>query len=119
MVKVFRVQDSEGRGPFRPGLSKHWVIDRDDHENLKPWPKEFGDILPRGEWPFGKHYGCACRTLDQLRRWFNENEYSTLQQLGFKAVQMDVQRVLAEGDTQLVFLRNRPLRTDVDAVELY
>ncbi len=26
-VKVYRIQDDEGRGPFRPGFSQHWCGD--------------------------------------------------------------------------------------------
>lgn len=29
--KIYRVQDADGRGPFKPGFSRKWVIDRDDH----------------------------------------------------------------------------------------
>lgn len=76
-------------------------------------------IIPRSGWPFGKHFGCACRTLAQLRRWFTAEEYATLQAYGYQAVRMDVQRVLAESDIQLVFQRARPLRAGVEPVELY
>lgn len=37
---IYRVQDAEGRGPWRPGFSKYWVCDRDDHDVLIPWMKE-------------------------------------------------------------------------------
>ncbi len=119
-ARVYRVQDSEGRGPWRPGFSRLWVRDRDDHANLRPWVEQFGmQIIPRTGWPFGKHFGCACRTLDQLRRWFTAEEYATLLAYGYQAVSMDVQRVLAESDIQLVFQRARPLRAGVEPVELY
>jgi len=119
-TRVYRVQDAEGRGPWRPGFSRLWVRDRDDHDNLRPWVEQFGmEIIPRTGWPFGKHFGCACRTLDQLRRWFTAEEYATLQAYGYQAVSMEVQRVLAESDIQLVFQRARPLRAGVEPVELY
>lgn len=119
-ARVYRVQDVEGRGPWRPGFSRLWVRDRDDHDNLRTWVEQFGvGIIPRTGWPFGKHFGCACRTLEQLRRWFTAEEYATLQAYGYQAVSMDVQRVLAESDIQLVFQRARPLRAGVEPVELY
>jgi hypothetical protein len=116
---VYRVQDDEGRWPWRPGLSRHWVRERDDHANLRPWMQEFGDVIPRSGWPFGNHFGCACKTIEQLRRWFSADEYETLLSFGFEAVQMEVDRVLAESDIQLVFQRSRPLRAGVEPVSLY
>ena len=119
-ARVYRVQDVEGRGPWRPGFSRLWVRDRDDHDNLRPWVEQFGlAIIPRNHLPFGRHFGCACRTLEQLRRWFTAEEYATLQAYGYQAVSMDVQRVLAESDIQLVFQRSRPLRAGVEPVDLY
>lgn len=117
---VYRVQDVDGRGPWRPGFSRIWVQERADHANLLPWPQEFGmGILPRGDWPFGKHFGCACRTLEQLRRWFSPQEYATLQSYGYQAVQMEAARVLAESQIKLVFQRPRPLRFGAEPVSLY
>lgn len=117
---VYRVQDAEGRGPFRPGFSHWWVEERADHEKLLPWMVEFGpDAIPRDGWPFGKHFGSACRTLEQLRRWFTASEYATLQSYGFQAVEMDVSRVLRESDIQLMFQRARPLRSGTQPVVLY
>ena len=37
MPTVYRVQDADGRGPFKPGFSHQWVEERADHENLLPW----------------------------------------------------------------------------------
>lgn len=119
-VRVYRVQDAEGRGPFRPGFSHWWVEERPDHDNLVPWMQQFGhDAIPRSGWPFGKHFGCACRTLEQLRRWFTASEYATLQRFGFQAVSMDAARVLHESEIQLLFQRAKPLRADVSPVDLY
>ena len=33
---VYRIQDNEGRGPWKPGFSSQWVIEREDLENLLP-----------------------------------------------------------------------------------
>ena len=115
-MKVYRVQDADGRGPFRPGFSHWWVENRPDHDNLVPWFEQFGvNALPRT----GRYYGCACRTPEQLRRWFTLSEYTTLQRFGFQAVQMDVDRVLHESDIQLLFHRARPLRDWVTQIDLY
>jgi hypothetical protein len=120
VTRVYRVQDTEGRGPFRPGFSHWWVEERPDHDNLVPWMQQFGhDAISRTGWPFGKHFGCACSTLDQLRRWFTESEYATLQRFGFQAVSMEVACVLRESEIQLLFQRAKPLREDASHVDLY
>jgi hypothetical protein len=114
---VLRIQDPDGRGPWKPGFSRQWVEERPDHENLPPWFVEFGrvDRLVL----VGDHVGSACRTLEQLRRWFTPGEYATLLRLGYRAVRLRVGRILAESNRQCVFGRARPLREDVEPVELY
>jgi hypothetical protein len=119
-AKILRVQDSDGRGPWRPGFSRLWVRDRADHDNLIPWPTEFGmGIIPRDTWPFGRHFGCGCRTIEQLQRWFTVEEYATLTRYGYQAVRLDVDRVIAESERQLVFQRSRPLRAGAEPFNLY
>lgn len=114
---VYRVQDAEGRGPWRPGFSHNWVEDRSDHDNLLPWFVEFGDV--RKIAILGMAMGSGCRTLEQLRRWFTQSEYKTLLNYGYRAVQMRVGRVLAESDIQCVFERALPLNEGVQEIELY
>lgn len=116
---VFRVQDKDGRGPWKPGFSQRWVEDRPEEEYaaLVPWPMQFGDVLRRSI--VGMSLGCGCRSLEQLRRWFTPTEYATLRRFGYCAVKMEAGRILAESDIQCVFERAKPLRDDVEPVELY
>lgn len=114
---VYRVQDKDGRGPWKPGFSDRWVEDRDDHDNLPPFMYEFVNALDHAI--IGMVFGCGCRTLVQLQRWFTPTEYATLKELGYECVKMEVGRILAESDIQCVFERNKPLRDDVEIVELY
>ena len=114
---VLRIQDADGRGPWQPGFSRRWVEDRPDHENLPPWFVEFGRVDKLAL--VGEHVGSGCRTLEQLRRWFTPTEYATLRRFGYRAVRMAAGRLLAESDKQCVFGRARPLREDVEPVELY
>ena len=114
---VLRIQDADGRGPWKPGFSRRWVEDRPDHENLPPWFVEFGRVDKLAL--VGEHVGSGCRTVEQLRRWFSPSEYMTLRRFGYRAVRMAVGRLLAESDRQCVFGRARPLREDVEPVELY
>ena len=117
-MKIFRVQDSEGRGPWRPGFSHNWVIDRPDHANLPPWPFEFGldkvlDSRKPNEW-----MGCGCLSLKQLRRWITMKEYRTLKKLGYGCVMLEG-NAIAVSDIQCVFTRDRPLFEDIKKLKLY
>ncbi|AVR89055.1 hypothetical protein [Thauera aromatica] len=114
---VYRIQDADGRGPWKLGFSRHWVEDRDDHDLLIPWYREFGRVDQRAI--VGMHIGCGCRTEEQLRRWFTPTEYARLVEFGYRAVQMEVGRILAESNIQCVFERVRPLRWDVEPFALY
>lgn len=120
-MKVFRVQDKDGRGPWKPGFSQQWTEDRPDEEYaaLVPWTSEFGleKIIRRSIQ--GMHIGCGCRTLEQLRRWFTATEYATLQGFGYQAYRIKVGRILGESDIQCVFERAQPLRFGGRRIDLY
>lgn len=114
-VILYRIQNKQGRGPFAPGLTKIWIEYRPDHKNLVPYYET---------WPLLKinttfNYGCACRTVHQLKRWFTEPEYRTLKALGFDAVKIQVDRVERENDIQCVFRRKKQLYRDVVPFDLY
>lgn len=117
MVDVFRIQDKDGRGPFRLGFSHVWVEDREDLGNLLPWFVEFGwvDRLLL----YGEYGGSGCVALDQLGRWFTVSEYRTLVLFGYRSVKMEVGRLLAESKIQCFFGRAIPLSEEVVVVKLY
>jgi hypothetical protein len=117
LFSVFRVQDKDGRGPFKPGFSSTWVEDRDDHDNLVPWFVEMGRVDL--QMIAGMSGGTACRTLEQLRRWFTPSEYKTLRRHGYQAVRLEAGRIIGESSIQLFFERCRPLREGATPVELY
>ncbi len=115
-MKVFRIQDKDGRGPFKPGFSTKWVEDRPDHINLKPWMIDFNG-LPKGAID-GMVMGVACKTIEQLKRWFTQTEYSTLLNYGYRAVIIDA-TVLVESNTQCFIQRAEPFNESVEFIELY
>ena len=117
MAIVYRIQDAEGRGPWKPGFSQFWVEDRDDHDLLRPWYEQFGRVDRKAI--VGMHIGCGCQTVEQLRRWFTPTEYARLVRYGYKAVRMNVGRILGESDIQCVFERSIPLARDVHEFDLY
>ena len=111
MPRVFRVQDSDGRGPFKPGHSKDWAdeFDTPGLAALPPWGDEFGwDIIDRLGRP-GEFYGSGVRTIDALRKWFSPTERKRLAALGYFVVTLSIDRVLGESENQLLFARNKPL----------
>jgi hypothetical protein len=114
---VYRIQDADGRGPWKPGFSNNWVEAREDHKNLTPWLEEFGPVHLNAL--TGSHLGCACKTVDQLKRWFTVSEYQTLLDHGYSAVRLRVDRILAESDKQCVVSRSIPLRECVTVFNLY
>jgi len=113
---IYRVQDADGRGPWRPGFSHKWTEDRTDAEYaaLLPWPIEFPGLV----FGYGYH-GCGCQSLAQLRRWIRQSEYATLQRYGYRAVAIEVDRILARSAVQCVFERRKPLNQLVCHARLY
>lgn len=112
-MRVYRVQAADGRGPWRPGWSHVW-IDEDAHVGMLT--ETIIDLLPLETLralPRDRHYGTACRTVDQLARWFTPVERMRLADFGYFPVAIDVDAVLAESDRQLVFARRRALDSGV------
>jgi len=118
-IIVYRMQDKDGRGPWKPGFSESWTEDRDQAEYaaLRPMFQEFPGLL--GCFRTGKHYGCGCTSLEQLRRWIRPNEYARLRRFGYQCVAVEVERVLQVSDVQCVFERSKPLRKGVKVVKLH
>lgn len=113
---VFRVQDKEGRGPFRPGFSHRW-LDEDGREDERPpiyvelGMGIFNRILT------GESAGCACLSLDALLRWFTPAELERLEGFGYHVVSLDADRIIAESKTQVLFGRAKPLRTGATRIK--
>lgn len=104
---VYRVQDKQGRGPWRPGFSRQWI--EADGPPLPPaLHDDFGwDIYDRMS-RFG-HYGSACADVEDLRNWFTASERTKLANFGFRPVCILADEVLAESKHQLVIRCDRPL----------
>lgn len=117
MTIIYRVQDRDGRGPWRPGFSNKWVIHRPDHEDLLPSYLEMPHALDRRT-P-GYHVGVGCWELDQLRRWFIPDEFDTLLNHGFACVKFYAGVFLGSSETQCLFERRKPLAEHDGIVSLY
>lgn len=122
MTTIYRIQDAAGRGPFKPGFTDSWLEDRSDadYRKLKPSFVEFPGILGTMHMLSANYFcGAGCLSLDQLRLWFRPNEYGRLRRFGYHAVEMDVDRIIAQSDIQCVFARHRALRKGIKVVKLY
>ena len=122
MPIVYRIQDLTGRGPFKPGFSHVWVIPRPQHDKLKPIYEDFPHYRLLLEEALGRgftHFGTGCLSLEQLREWFIEPEYRKLLVLGYRAVKLEVDEILAESDIQCLFARRMPLWMGAEEVKLY
>jgi hypothetical protein len=110
-LRIYRVQDAGGRGPFRPGFSAQWLDDElaPDRLELPPWTEEFGFHLIQLRGKPGEHFGTATRSIDGLRKWFSPTEQAKLRLFGYNIASFEDARVLAESEHQLVFARARPL----------
>lgn len=108
---IWRVQDAEGRGPFRPGFTKTW---KTDHGlNLPPIfvelniaPEQLPALCPRG-----MHVGIGCDSWLQLMKWFSHRELETLAKAGFGVVNFEPKRIIARTRTQVLFAHDLPLRS--------
>lgn len=115
---VYRIQDADGRGPFRPGFSQKWADDdfAPGMKRLPTWGQEFGnDLITRTGFAH-EHFGSAVRNLDDLGKWFSPSEMHRLHFLGFHIVMMRAGRILAESENQLVIARRHPLRSHIHVV---
>lgn len=100
---VYRVQDRLGRGPWKPGFSHKWVIERPDHLNLIPYFYEWPDFDPVNEKLTGESLGCGCLSITQLKRWFTKNEMLILKSYGYRAVGVYASRIIRKSDIQCIF----------------
>ena len=115
---VFRIQDKDGRGPWKPGFSKKWVEDREDHNNLLTWYVESGPV--HTQVIFGAAAGSACKTIEQLRRWFVKSEYEKLLTFGYQSYMVPVDRIIAESEIQCFVERSLPFNSvDIEPINLY
>lgn len=102
---ILRVQDKGGRGPWRPGFSHIWT--NPDRAGL---PQAIWEVWPDLKFNSNVlHYGCGCRSKEQLAKWFDAYELSNLYMLGFRLVSIKPDRILAENEDQVVFGVRQPL----------
>ena len=103
---IFRIQDSDGRGPYRPNLTKTWC----EYHRMDSKPgifEEFGQglvhILARHLLQNHGVFGCGFSSIESLQHWFTEGERKSLGRVGFELVVIIPDKVFAKSDKQVVF----------------
>ena len=108
MIVAYRVQGPDGRGPWRPGWSHTWIDAEAPPDRLT---ETIMDLIPAYELrrlPPGMAYGCACKTLADLMRWFTPHEKGLLKTYGFHPVRLVADVILASSEWQMLIGRTRP-----------
>lgn len=116
MSTYYRIQDDDGRGPFKPGFSEQWVRDEPDM-TLVPWLFEIGPVHETAL--VGEVCACVCDSVEQLKRWIDPDEYRRLLSYGYQAVKVQGGRVLGRSETQAVIARAAPLTIGAEPFDLY
>lgn len=113
-IRVYRVQDKDGRGPYKPGVTKLWIgeVSNEREKKFLSWIDEFGLRILDGIMP-DEYVGCGFENKDQFKKWFMLDERKRLGALGYKLVEMEANRILAKSETQLVFARRIPLNQSI------
>jgi len=87
---VWRVEDEQGRGPYKFGNSSKWGYDSYSHTYDNGHPTIRMDFKERDlsavRFDDGDTPECICGfvSLAQYRKWFDENERKRLAKAGFK-----------------------------------
>lgn len=110
-MRIYRIQDATGRGPWRPGFSRSWVSGDSDRPLPPPVQDEFANFfeLVSEAHGNGEHLGCGVRGAGGLIKWFLPDEVNRLKQSGFRLVRCHAVKVLAESENQVLFASRKPL----------
>lgn len=106
---IYRWQDADGRGPYKPGISHYWADENHAERQLPPFFEEFGmDIVKQ----CGPHesMGCGFRSAEQMNAWFTQDEQDRMRLMGYRFGKLIADRIIAESEKQLVFVRRLPFR---------
>lgn len=110
MDRLYRIQDAEGRGPFRPGFSHVWL-----DKNGPPLPPSivempgFSAIVARAHRQ-NLHIGTAVVGNEALNKWFSSDEMLRLARLGYRVVDATSCKVVARDSNQVLITSPLPLR---------
>lgn len=113
LATVYRVQDGQGRGPYRPGLSMQWSDTTDptipeEHQLMVSRTAEVLAAMGRLNQE-RRHRGFGFLSLRDLWAWFSASERIKLRQLGFRIVKIESVRIEMQSPAEVMFSTARPL----------
>jgi hypothetical protein len=106
-AKLLRIQDADGRGPYKPGMQSQWADAAHDQRNPAIFD-EFGWKVCKSI-RADEYAGCAFIDAEQLRRWFSRRELGEIEKLGYQLVEIEASRIVGRSKHQLVFISKLPL----------
>jgi len=114
-VSVYRIQDKEGRGPFKPGYTEKWLDADRTYFPKAPireqlWIKKIADP--------DLHLAFVCETVEQLKNWVSATEYARIKEDGYSAVKITVDKIWTL-DGQAIAGRKRQYRKQAIPFTLY
>lgn len=108
--KLYRVQDADGRGPFKPGFTASWADPQG--KPFLPAAQEisgFARIVAKAHRE-GLHIGTAVVGFSGLDRWFTGSEMARLSSLGYRIVSANSCKVIARDQNQVLIASPLPLK---------
>lgn len=109
-MKLYRFQDAEGRGPWRPGFSHRWIDpDKDDSEcppMMQEFPRWQRAVRAARHLPY---IGCCVIGEAGIRRWFTDDEIQRLLAFGFRLVDASALTPICVGAAQVIAGSRFPL----------
>lgn len=103
-MRVYRIQNAKGSGPFCPGITQKWIDESIDRPEA-PIQEQLKALKERSE---GETLCYACSSVDDLRFWFSEDEYKKLKKLGYFAYYLDA-RIVRSFENQCIIATTRRL----------
>lgn len=112
---VYRIQDKEGRGPFKPGYTETWLDSDRTYFPKAPireqlWIQKIADPELR--------LAFACETIEQIKNWVSKTEYERLKKDGYNVVKIAVDKIW-KLDGQLIVGRKKQYRKQAEIINLY
>jgi hypothetical protein len=111
-LTLYRIQDAQGRGPWRPGFSMQWIDPDKDDSLCPPMMLDFPEwrrLVSRAQQRGLMHFGMAVRGIAGIHRWFTPDEISRLRGFGYRLVTADHADVIAETTSQVMIAWQLPL----------
>ncbi len=111
-MRIYRVQDKDGRGPFKPGFSNKWSDETfaPGQKQLPTWMQEFNYTAEKiNALDKEAYYGSGVKSIEDIKKWFSETERAKLKELGYFIVSLSAVHPLNESENQVFFSRAIPL----------